>query len=68
VLDPTSIASQPTNHIPVDLLSIYLEVNYLKIYLEFFEFEILFQDLTHMFTLTNKNRRKTKLNENKISY
>jgi hypothetical protein len=49
-------------------LSIYPEMDYFEIYFELFEFEILSRDLTQMFTLTNKNRRRTKLNENKISF
>jgi hypothetical protein len=40
-------------------------MDYLKIYFEFFEFEILSRDLTQVFILINKNRRKTELNENK---
>jgi hypothetical protein len=46
--------------VTVDLLFIYLEI-----YLGFFELEILSQDLTQLFTLTNKNGRRTELNENK---
>jgi hypothetical protein len=49
-------------------LSIYPEMDYFEIYFELFEFEILSRGLTQMFTLTNKNRRRTKLNENKISF
>jgi hypothetical protein len=49
----------------VDLLSNYLEIDYLKIYLKIFELEILSRGLTQVFTLTNKNRRRTELNENK---
>jgi hypothetical protein len=49
-------------------LSIYPEMNCLKIYLKLFELEILSQGLTQVFTLANKNRRRTELNENKISY
>jgi hypothetical protein len=58
----------------VDILSIYSEMNYLEIYFELFklknyfelfELEILSRDLTHVFTLTNKNKRRTELNENK---
>jgi hypothetical protein len=45
-------------------LSNYLEMDYL----ELFELEILSRDLIQVFTLTNKNRRITELNENKISY
>jgi hypothetical protein len=52
----------------VDILSIYLEMDYLEIYLELFEFKILFRGLTRVFTMTNKNRRRTELNKNKISY
>jgi hypothetical protein len=33
-----------------------------------FELEILSQDLTHVFTLTNKNKQRTELNNNKIDY
>jgi hypothetical protein len=43
-------------------------MDYLVIYLELFELEILSWGLTQVFTLTNKNRRRTELNENKISY
>jgi hypothetical protein len=46
-------------------LSNYPEMDYLEIYLELFELEILSRGLTQMFTLTNKNRRRTELNENK---
>jgi predicted CDP-diglyceride synthetase/phosphatidate cytidylyltransferase len=46
-------------------LSNYPEMNYFKIYLELFELEILFRDLTQVFTLTNKNIRRTTLKENK---
>jgi hypothetical protein len=49
----------------VDILSIYFEMNYLKIYLEFFELEIISGFNTNVFTLSNKNKRITKLNENK---
>jgi hypothetical protein len=52
----------------IDLLSIYLEINYLEIYFELFEFEILSRGLTQVFTLTNKNRRITELNENKNKF
>jgi hypothetical protein len=52
----------------IDLLSIYLEINYLEIYFELFEFEILCRGLTQVFTLTNKNRRITELNENKNKF
>jgi hypothetical protein len=45
-------------------LSIFPEMNYL----ELFELEILSRGLTQVFTLTNKNKRRTELNENKISY
>jgi hypothetical protein len=37
-------------------------MNYLKIYLKFFELEILFRSLTQMFTLTNKNKRRRSTN------
>jgi hypothetical protein len=37
-------------------------------YLKLFELEILFRGLTQVFILTNKNRRRTELNENKINY
>jgi hypothetical protein len=46
-------------------LSNYPEIDYLEIYLELFELEILFRGLTYVFTLTNKNKRSTELNENK---
>jgi hypothetical protein len=49
----------------VDFLSIYSKMYYFEIYLELFKLEILSRDLTHVFTLTNKNKRRTKLNENK---
>jgi hypothetical protein len=40
-------------------------MDYFEIYIELFELEILFRDLTQVFTLTNKNRRRTELNEKK---
>jgi hypothetical protein len=52
------------NAFMLTFLSNYLEMDYL----ELFELEILSRDLIQVFTLTNKNRRITELNENKISY
>jgi hypothetical protein len=43
-------------------------MDYLEIYLELFELEILSRGLTHVLTLTNKNKRRIELNENKASY
>jgi hypothetical protein len=49
-------------------LSIYPEMDSLEIYLELFELEILSRRLTQVFTPTNKNRRRTELNENKNKF
>jgi hypothetical protein len=62
-LFPKSAISSDTN-----LLTFCLFIpksDYLEIYLELFELEILSRGLTQVFTLTNKNKRKTELNENK---
>jgi hypothetical protein len=40
-------------------------MDYIEIYLELFELEILSRDLTQEFTLTNKNMRRNELNKNK---
>jgi hypothetical protein len=44
------------------LLTIYhFEMDCPEVYIELFELEVLSRDLTQVFTLTNKNRRKIKL-------
>jgi hypothetical protein len=40
-------------------------MDYLEIYFKLFELKILSRGLTHVFTLTNQNKRRTELNENK---
>jgi hypothetical protein len=43
-------------------------MDYFKIYVNFFELEILSRGLIHVFTLTNKNRQKIELNGNKNKF